>query len=132
VLTMCQALAESPAKDTCKDLARFIDTYPSVECLYVLDMKGNQISETLCNPARLNSSKRFLYEPASEGADHSLKEYFLPIQAGLEKFTTRPYISLASGNLCTTISHVFYHKGTGRHRILCVDMKREEKTSCSW
>lgn len=132
VLTMCQALAESPARDTCKDLARFIDTYPSVECLYVLDMKGNQISETLCNPARLNSSKRFLYEPASEGADHSLKEYFLPIQAGLEKFTTRPYISLASGNLCTTISHVFYHKGSGRHRILCVDMKREEESSCSW
>jgi len=132
VLTMCQALAESPARNTRKDLARFIDTYPSVECLYVLDMKGNQISETLCNPSRLKSSKRFLYEPATEGADHSLKEYFLPIQAGLEKFTTRPYISLASGNLCTTISHVFYHKSSGRHRILCVDMKREEESACSW
>lgn len=130
VLTMCQALAESPAKDTTRNLVQFIDTYPSVECLYVLDMKGNQISDTLCNPARLKNSKRFLYEPACVGADHSLKEYFLPIQAGLEKFTTRPYISLASGNLCTTISHVFYHKSSGRHRILCADMKREETSAC--
>ena len=128
VLTMCQALAESPAKAMGKDLARFIDTYPSVECLYVLDMKGNQISDTMCNPTRLKSNKRFLYEPADVGTDHSLKEYFLPIQAGLEKFTTRPYISLASGNLCTTISHVFYHKGSGRHRILCADMNREDES----
>lgn len=129
VLTMCQDLAESPAKAMNADLARFVDIYPSVECLYVLDMKGNQISDTVCNPARLKTGKRFLYEPASAGADHSLKEYFLPIQAGLEKFTTRPYISLASGNLCTTISHVFYHKGSGRHRILCVDMNREDEAA---
>lgn len=132
VLTMCQELAEAPVRDMTRNLARFIDDYPGVECLYVLDMKGNQISKTVCNPDRLKSGKRFLYEPADEGADHSLKEYFLPIQAGLEKFTTRPYISLASGNLCTTISHVYYHKSSGRHRILCVDMKRGEETSCDW
>lgn len=130
VLTMCQELAETSAKDTASCLARFLEVYPAVECLYVLDMKGNQISDTLCNPDRLQKSKRFLYEPARIGADHSLKEYFLPIQAGLEKFTTRPYISLASGNLCTTISHVFYHKGSGRHRILCADMSREEMGVC--
>lgn len=131
VLTMCQALAEAPPKSMGGELARFIDTYPSVECLYVLDMQGNQISDTLCNPRRLKSSKRFLYEPARVGTDHSLKEYFLPIQAGLEKFTTRPYISLASGNLCITISHVYYHKSSGRHRILCVDMNRDEGDYCT-
>jgi len=130
VLTMCQELAETPVKSMSGALADFIETYEKVECLYVLDMKGNQISDTLCDPRRLKTSKRFLYEPATTGADHSLKEYFLPIQAGLEKFTTRPYISLASGNLCTTISHVFYHKSSGRHRILCVDMSREDANVC--
>jgi len=129
ILTMCQSLAETPTRGMDQALTQFIDIYPNVECLYVLDMKGNQVSETLCNPSKLKKSKRFLYEPARLDADHSLKEYFLPIQAGLEKFTTEPYISLASGNLCTTISHVFYHKGGGRHLILCADMSREG-TAC--
>ena len=102
VLTMCQELAETLAKDMSQALSNFVETYDSVECLYILDMRGNQISDTVCDPARLKTCKRFLYEPAEVGADHSLKEYFLPIQAGLEKFTTRPYISLASGNLCIT------------------------------
>lgn len=127
VLTMTQSLAETPSSGMNQALTRYMDTYPNVECLYVLDMKGRQVSDTLCNPSKLKKSKRFLYEPARSGADHSLKEYFLPIQAGLEKFTTAPYISLASGNLCTTIAHVFYHKGSGRHFILCVDMGRNEE-----
>ncbi len=127
MLTMCQSLAETPSKGINQALTRFIDTYPNLECLYVLDMKGRQLSDSLCDPNKLKKSKRFLYEPARVGADHSLKEYFMPIQAGLEKFTTAPYISLASGNLCTTISNVFYHKGSGRHRILCADMSREDE-----
>jgi len=122
LLTMCQSLAETPVRGINQALTRYIDTYPNLECLYLLDMKGRQVSDTLCNPSRLKKSKRFLYEPAFLGTDHSLKEYFLPIQAGLEKFTTQPYISLASGNLCITIAHSFYHKGAGRHFILCADM----------
>ena len=127
MLTMCQSLAETPARGLDRAMTRFIDAYPNLECLYVLDMRGRQVSETLCNPDKLKKSKRLLYEPARLGADHSLKEYFLPIQAGLEKFTTELYISLASGNLCTTISHVFYHKSGGRHLILCADMSRQEE-----
>lgn len=130
VLTMCQALAEAPSRDINQSLVRFMDTYPNIECLYVLDMKGRQVSDTLCNPDNLQKSKRFLYEPARHGTDHSLKEYFLPIQAGLEKFTTAPYISLASGNLCTTIAHVFYHMGGNKHLILCADMGRDDMTAC--
>ncbi|QJB55206.1 EAL domain-containing protein [Pseudodesulfovibrio sp. zrk46] len=130
MLTMCHSLADTPSRGIDKALTRFIDTYPSVECLYVLDMKGRQVSDTLCNPSKLKKSRRFLYEPARLGADHSLKEYFLPVQAGLEKFTTEPYISLASGNLCITIAHVFYHKASGRHLILCSDMSREDACAC--
>lgn len=126
---MCQSLAEASICGINQFLTRFIDIYPIVECLYVLDMRGTQVSETMCNPNRLKESKRFLYEPASVGADHSLKEYFLPLQAGLEKFTTEPYISLASGNLCTTLSHGFYHKASGRPLILCADMSREDSGS---
>jgi len=124
VLTMCQSLANVPKRGINAALSRLLESSSNVECLYVLDMKGNQFSETLCNPSKLKKSKRFLYEPARVGMDHSLKEYFLPIQAGLDKFTSEPYISLASGNLCITISNAFYHKRSGRHLILCVDMNR--------
>jgi len=128
LLTMCHSLAEEPTAGLDRAMIRFLDAYPNVECLYVLDMRGRQVSDTLCNPDKLKRSKRLLYEPARMGTDHSLKEYFLPIQAGLEKFTTEPYISLASGNLCTTISHVFYHKSGGRHLILCADMSRQDES----
>lgn len=126
MLTMCQSLAETPLTGFSKALTRYLDTYPNLECLYVLDMKGRQMSDTLCNPSKLKKAKRFLYEPARVGTDHSLKEYFLPIQAGLDKYTSCPYISLASGNLCTTISNVFYQKSSGRHLILCADVSRED------
>lgn len=130
MLTMCQSLAKTPSRGFNQAMTQYIEDYPNMECVYVLDMRGRQISDTLCNPGKLKKSKRFLYEPARMGADHSLKEYFIPIQAGLEKFTTEPYISLASGNLCTTISHVFYHKGGARHFILCADMSRKSTQSC--
>ncbi len=126
MLTMSHSLAETPSMGIGQAMTLFLDSYPNLECVYVLDMRGRQMSDTFCNPGKLKKSKRLLYEPAHKGADHSLKEYFLPIQAGLEKFTSEPYISLASGNLCTTISHVFYHKGSGRHLILCADMSRED------
>ena len=131
ILTIYQSLAETPTRGINQALTQFIETYSNVECLYVLDMKGKQVSDTLCDPGKLKKRKQFLYEPAGVGYDHSLKEYFLPIQAGLEKFTTEPYISLASGNLCTTVAHVFYHKNCSRHLILCADMSRTRNQECS-
>lgn len=95
--------------------------HPDVECIYILDERGVQVSNTICNPDRTTPSKRFLYEPARKGSDLSLKQYFLPIKAGLERYTTEPYISLASGNLCTTIAFVFTDKDE-RRRVGCVDI----------
>jgi hypothetical protein len=59
------------------------------------------------------------------GADHSLKEYYLPLRAGLPKFTTQPYISLASGNRCITISAA-YKDRDGRSCILCADIDHHD------
>ncbi|MGE4292617.1 MAG: EAL domain-containing protein [Desulfovibrio sp.] len=105
-------------------LACCMDEDPQIECLYVLDMKGLQVSETLCREERLQKSRRLLYEPAVRGTDHSCKEYFLPLRSGLNRFTTEPYLSLASGNRCITISTVFVDEH-GEARILCVDLAGE-------
>ncbi len=104
-------------------LASFMDAYPDLECLYVLNEYGVQISDTVCNHMTIAPNKRFIYQPAQRGADHSLKDYFLPIDAGLPKFTTEPYISMASGNICTTIAASFANND-GYKRILCMDVSR--------
>lgn len=102
-------------------LARALQSHPDIECLYVLNLSGRQVSTTMCNPDVIPEHRRFIYQPAPKGTDHSLKEYYLPIRAGLPRFTTEPYISLASGNLCITISAPFTD-AKGHDFILCMDI----------
>jgi EAL domain-containing protein (putative c-di-GMP-specific phosphodiesterase class I) len=110
-------------------LTGFLDLDSALECVYVLDMEGVQVTDTVCNPAKLKEARRFLYEPARRGADHSMKEYYLPLRAGLPAYTTEPYISLASGNRCITLS-LRFADGLGQPRILCVDVTRGADHDC--
>lgn len=121
---LCDRIALPGGSKLDHRLTECLEISDNIECIYVLDISGMQVSSTICNPNRLREQKRFLYEPARLGADHSLKEYYLPIRAGLTKFTTEPYISLASGNRCLTISQVFYDS-SGQSRILCLDISQE-------
>ncbi|OGR38999.1 MAG: hypothetical protein A2051_05685 [Desulfovibrionales bacterium GWA2_65_9] len=125
VLGLCQRLAAVATLGLDRMLTTFIDECDSIECLYVLNARGVQISDTVCNPVKLRKRKRFIYEPARLGADHSLKEYFLPLRAGLPKFTTQPYISLASGNRCITLSALCQDLD-GRACILCADIDHKD------
>jgi len=125
VLSLCERLAGVGTTGMDRLLTGFIDECENIECLYVLNARGIQITDTVCNPAKLRKRKRFIYEPARVGADHSLKEYFLPLRAGLAKFTTQPYISLASGNRCITIS-AKCKDCDGRVCILCADIDHKD------
>lgn len=102
-------------------LAETLDSHGDIECMYVLNAHGRQVSATMCNPDVIPEQRRFIYQPAPKGTDHSLKEYYLPIQAGLARYTTDPYISLASGNLCITMSAPFKDK-KDHDFILCMDI----------
>jgi FOG: EAL domain len=125
VLGLCNRLSELGTVGLDRLLTNFIDENSHIECLYILNARGIQLTDTVCNPAKLRKRKRFIYEPARVGADHSLKEYYLPMRAGLPKFTTSPYISLASGNRCITISAA-YKDRDGRSCILCADIDHNE------
>jgi EAL domain-containing protein (putative c-di-GMP-specific phosphodiesterase class I) len=97
--------------------------YDNVECVYVMDESGTQISETVMNhriPAR---NKGIMFRPAPRGADHSLKEfYYVLLDVELQKYTTDPYVSLATGNLCRTISTCFRDSHNNKMYILCIDI----------
>lgn len=109
-------------------LANFLSAHDDLECLYVLDEGGIQISETICNPLKIAEYKRFIYQPAQKGSDHSLKDYFLPLRAGMRKFTTESYISMASGNICTTLAASF-SSTSGTNYIVCMDISRSASAS---
>jgi EAL domain-containing protein (putative c-di-GMP-specific phosphodiesterase class I) len=104
-------------------LSRTIAQHPTVECTYVLDHAGIQITDTILNPGIPRQQTGVMFHPAPRGADHSLKEYcYILMDVELQKFTTDPYVSLASGNLCRTISTAFRDAANNRMYILCIDV----------
>jgi EAL domain-containing protein (putative c-di-GMP-specific phosphodiesterase class I) len=104
-------------------LRNIIDDFPRVECVYVLDDAGIQVTETICNAAVAQRAGTAMFRPARKGTDHSLKEYYyVLIDVELQKYTTDPYVSLASGNLCRTISTCFRDAANNRLYVLCVDV----------
>ena len=104
-------------------LDRVVGEDPKVECCYVLDDAGVQVTETVCNVAIERRSSGAMFRPAPRGTDHSLKEYFyVLVEVEMQKYTTDPYVSLASGSLCRTISTRFRAAASERSYVLCVDV----------
>jgi hypothetical protein len=92
-----------------------------VECFFVLDAQGVQITDTVWGSGR-TVKPNGLFRPARKGADHSLKDYYyLLIDAFVNRYRTEPYISQASGHLCVTLSGLFRDAGNNNH-VLCVDV----------
>jgi hypothetical protein len=104
-------------------LAEVLPTYENVECVYVLDESGTQVTSTVCNPRVPVRNNGVMFRPAKRGADHSLKEYYyVLLDVELNKYTTDTYVSLASGNLCRTISTCFRDAANTKMYILCIDV----------
>ncbi len=109
-----------------RSVSSMIAGYSMVECAYMLDWSGRQITSTIMNNGYLSGLKNsFLFRPAEKGDDHSLKDYFVYLQAGLNRFITEPYISLATGNLCRTISMTCLDHQRQKN-IFCLDLKEDE------
>lgn len=120
---LCE-LTNAEASEFDELLAQAITRYPNVECIYVLDEAGTQITETICNKCIPRREGGVMFHPAPRGADHSLKEYYyIPMDVELQNFTTDPYVSLATGNVCRTLSTAFRDAANNRMYILCIDVK---------
>ncbi len=102
-------------------LLNMIKEKPEIECLYVLDINGIQISHTVMNPdIIIEDNVEFV--PNEPGTDSSAKKYFR--QALLIKgqvYSSFDYISGATGKLCRTISCLYQNK-TGESYIFCADI----------
>ncbi len=120
VSQIAEVLAGAQPEDFDLALPRLLELHRAIECVYVLDRQGRQVSLTVCDLARLRPQGAHVYRPAPKGADQSLKDYYLLLAAGLPRYVSEPYISRASGNLCLTISTWFRARQGGRY-IVCVD-----------
>jgi EAL domain-containing protein (putative c-di-GMP-specific phosphodiesterase class I) len=94
---------------------------PNIECAYVLDKSGRQISGTIFNPQRARRRSSAIYAPSAVGDDQSAKDYFLFIDKDQLRYVTDPYISRATGAICVTISSAL-SDASGAEIILCLDI----------
>ncbi len=102
-------------------LTHIAHSYCHVECIYILYKTGIQFSETVCSFTSFSSRKKSIFYPAAKGTDHSLKDYYyLAVGNGQGGFVTEPYVSIATGSLCVTISETFTNV-EGDEFVLCID-----------
>ncbi|HVM32728.1 MAG TPA: EAL domain-containing protein [bacterium] len=110
-----------PVPDMEGALRRQLGLYPALECLYLLDSEGTQITSTVCSQTHIPLRKQVLFQPSPKGTDHSHREYFYALAAGENRHLTEPAISMNSGNLCVTVSQSL-EDGLGGFHILCLDL----------
>lgn len=103
-------------------LERLAGRSKCIECLYVLDSQGLQITPTINAPTQDVKPWTRLFYPAIKGADHSSKEYFYALEEAEHRLhSTEAYLSLATGRLCRTLSSRF-RDAVGDPFILCLDV----------
>ncbi len=103
--------------------AEILKSYPQLECLYLLNQDGIQVTETVLNSRKFSDRKKYLFQPAPKGTDHSLKDYYYSlVYNNLERYFTEPYVSLASGNPCVTAALLLKGSAEKKPHILCLDI----------
>ncbi len=108
----------------------FMAMNSEIECIFLIDSRGIQISQTISSSRLMEQPRPSIFSPSPEGANHAFKPYFTCFEAfGVQRYLTDVYLSLASGNLCRTLS-VKLKDETGHDLILCMDFL-EEAVRCT-
>lgn len=96
--------------------------YQSIECAFVIDSSGVQVTDAVFNCPRLRNLRNPLESPPTAGTDHRLKEYYYVLnELGLDYFRGEPHTSLVSGRLCVTASAPLRKKRGSPGYILCTE-----------
>lgn len=113
-------LKDNISKDFENTLISAVNANRNLECLYILDKNGIQIGDTVCSK-KISVSDNSMFQPAKAFTDHSLKDYYYRrLDNDSDLYISEPYVSLASGNTCITLSLAF--KDVENYEfILCAD-----------
>ncbi|MBZ4648202.1 MAG: diguanylate phosphodiesterase [Desulfomicrobiaceae bacterium] len=96
-----------------------------VDCIFVTDVRGIQISTTVCQN-RDHGNGSMLFQKAPPGTDHGIKDYIaVPRRLHKEWYISSRYVSYATRSICRTVSYAFKARD-GRSYFLCVDFIEED------
>lgn len=110
--------------ESLKSASRILLSMAIVARVFVLDARGYQVAETIHGafaPASIKS--RFRPLAFAEGASWAKRPYFR--RAMLEPSIvqiSRPYLSVAGGNLCRTLSYCRPHAPDDGIKVVCCDI----------
>ena len=122
VKELAARIAECPAEEI-TSLLRSMLRDPAIECLYVLDSQGRQITDSICEVRGFGTKS--LFQPDPKGSDQSAKVYCLHILAGRDFYISDPYLSMATGRLNRTMSCRIHTENKNEY-ILCVDFYQND------
>lgn len=118
LVSVVTRLAHSELAALDEAAALTIEQVDGLEALYVLDHRGVQVTGTYLQRGMVPRSG---FRPTSRGTDLGLKDYFLEVAHGAAAFTSRPYVSMASGRLCVTHSRRV-RLADGSVVVVCCDL----------
>lgn len=122
IYELVNRLACMEGSDYNKELECYVNEHPEIECAFLIDSRGFQITRTVMSPEAVIHEG---YHPAVIGVNHDIKNYFYAIKEQIEDpFISGWYISAATGNSCKTISSKFYNK-KGEMTVVCADLKKQ-------
>jgi hypothetical protein len=100
---------------------------PRADRCYVLDEFGTQIGSTVVS-SNVCNARRKLFRPLDDATKSNwIRRPYLQraLQNPGEVQVTRPYLSIATGMLCVTLSITLMHNNC--LHVLCFDVQHEEK-----
>ncbi len=121
IYDLISTLTGMDKKDYNAALERYVGEHKEIECAFLIDAKGFQISPTV-----MREGTEILpgYTPAPLGVNHDIKNYFYAVKEQIEDpFISGWYISGATGKMCKTISSHLYGSG-GELIVVCIDLKK--------
>ncbi|MBQ5316447.1 MAG: EAL domain-containing protein [Oscillospiraceae bacterium] len=103
-----------------KELREYVNEHSEIECAFLIDSKGFQITDTVMAEGTEIPGD---CTPAIKGVNHDIKNYFYAIKERIEDpFISGWYVSNATGRKCKTISSKMYDSN-GNMIVVCVDLK---------
>lgn len=102
------------------EIQDFCSEHTELECVYVIDEKGKQITKTIFN-SNTDFKSAYLFTPAKENDYHIVKPYYnVVMHKKTEVYISERYISAATGHFCETYSCVI-NTLQEKECVLCLD-----------
>jgi EAL domain-containing protein (putative c-di-GMP-specific phosphodiesterase class I) len=95
--------------------------FPLAECAYVIHESGRQLTPVVFNPNCKSRRRNTIFGPSPAGGNLSARDYFMYLGTNQRRYVTQPYVSMATGSICVTISNRVT-PSSGESYVVCVDI----------